>query len=300
MPADAPVINALRQRAIRARYRADAAAMGYTLRMDTERYRVAPGTSKVDLGHWDPDDDGGLTKVAGREELERLRLKLDELQEMLYADGRHKVLVVLQAIDAGGKDGTIRSVFSGVNPQGVDVVSFKEPNSEELAHDYLWRVHQRTPRNGLLTIFNRSHYEDVLIVRVHELVPEHRWRRRYTHINGFERMLVDEGTTIVKFLLHISKEEQRRRQQERVDNPRKRWKFERADLEERKHWDDYQRAFEAMLEKTSTAKAPWYVIPGNRNWYRNLLVTQILVYTLDSLWLRYPVPVEDIEGLVVT
>ena len=274
-------------------------AMGYTIAMDIGRYRVPPH-SKVSLAQWDPDDDGGLTKAAGNAALDQLRLRLDQLQEMLYADQRHKVLVVLQAIDAGGKDGTIRAVFRGVNPQGVNVVSFKAPTTEELAHDYLWRIHKRTPRSGELKIFNRSHYEDVLIVRVHDLVPERRWRRRYEHINAFEEMLVDEGTTIIKCLLHISKEEQRLRQQERIDNPRKRWKFSRADLEERKHWDDYQRAFEDMLEKTSTAKAPWYVVPANRNWYRNLLVTQLLVDTLDALGLRYPEPEDDLEGLVVT
>jgi PPK2 family polyphosphate:nucleotide phosphotransferase len=267
--------------------------------METDRYRVKPG-SKVHLTDWDPADDGGLDKVDGKAKLEKARLELERLQELLYADGRHKVLVVLQAIDAGGKDGTIRSVFEGVNPQGVDVASFRRPTDVELAHDYLWRVHQHVPRSGMLTIFNRSHYEDVLVVRVHGLVPKERWSKRYGHIAAFEQMLVDEGTTVRKFLLHISKDEQRIRQQERIDDPSKNWKFAKADLEERKHWDAYMDAFEDMINKTSTKDSPWYVIPANRNWYRNLIVTSVLNETLQGLGLRYPPPEEGIAGLVVT
>jgi PPK2 family polyphosphate:nucleotide phosphotransferase len=266
--------------------------------MDTGRHRVRPG-QRIRLVDSLADEDGGLDKAEGRRRQEVLRAELDRLQELLYADRRHRVLVVLQAIDAGGKDGTIRAVFEGVNPSGVRVAAFKRPSEEELAHDYLWRVHAQVPRNGELTIFNRSHYEDVLTVRVHGYVPESRWKRRYDHINAFEQLLVDEGTTILKFLLHISKEEQRIRQQERIDNPTKRWKFARADLEERKHWDDYMNAFEAMLAKTSTEHAPWFVVPANRNWYRNLVVTSVLVQTLKSLDLRYPEPEEGLEGLVV-
>ena len=266
--------------------------------MDTDRYRVAPGT-KARLSSWDPDDDGGLEKANALESLERKRQELEHLQELLYADGRHKVLVVLQAIDAGGKDGTIRAVFDGVNPQGVRVASFKKPTPDELAHDFLWRVHQHAPGNGILTIFNRSHYEDVLVVRVHGLVPEARWKKRYDHIRAFEQLLVDEGTTVVKFLLHISKDEQRKRQQERIDDPEKRWKFSAADLAERAHWDAYMDAFEDMLRATSTKDAPWYVVPANRNWFRNLLVTSVLVDTLQGLGLRYPDPEPGIEGLVV-
>jgi len=190
-------------------------------------------------------------------------------------------------------------VFSGVNPQGVNVVSFKAPTPVELGHDYLWRVHQHVPGNGQLTIFNRSHYEDVLIVRVHGLVPEKQWRRRYDHIKAFERMLVDEGTTILKFFLHISQDEQRARQQARIDDPRKQWKFSSADLEERKRWDDYQRAFEAMLEKTSFTYAPWYVVPANRRWFRNLVVSHVLVDALEKLPLHYPVPMHQLDGIVV-
>jgi PPK2 family polyphosphate:nucleotide phosphotransferase len=267
--------------------------------MDIDRYRITPGT-RPRLARWDAADDGGYDKAEGKAKLEELRAELEHLQEMLYVDGRHSLLVVLQAIDAGGKDGTIRAVFEGVNPQGVRVASFKRPNEEEMAHDYLWRVHEHTPAKGMLTIFNRSHYEDVLVVRVHGLVPEERWSKRYGHIKNFEQMLVDEGTVVRKFFLHISKEEQRIRQQERIDDPQKQWKFSKADLAEREHWDDYQAAFEDMLAKTSTKDAPWYVIPANRNWYRNLLVTRVLVDTLRGLNLRYPDPEDGIAGLVVT
>jgi PPK2 family polyphosphate:nucleotide phosphotransferase len=266
--------------------------------MDTSRYRVEPG-SKVTLATRNPSDHAGITKEDGVERTDRLREELGKLQEMLYADGRHKVLVVLQAIDAGGKDGTIRSVFEGVNPQGVEVHSFKAPTEEELAHDFLWRVHNHVPRSGHIGIFNRSHYEDVLVVRVHGLVPEKVWRKRYGHIRAFEQLLHDEGTTILKFFLHISKDEQRERQQKRIDDPSKRWKFARADLEERKHWDGYMEAFEAMLHETSTSHAPWYVVPANHKWYRNLVVSTILVDTLQSLDLRYPEPEIDVQGLVV-
>lgn len=270
----------------------------YTRHMDPDRYRVEPG-SHFRLADVDPDATPGYDKAAGRARTEELRAELERLQELLYADHRHKLLVVLQAIDAGGKDGTIRAVFEGVNPQGVRVASFKKPSDDELAHDYLWRVHQHTPAFGEIVIFNRSHYEDVLVVRVHDLVPEKQWRRRYDHITAFEQMLVDEGTVIRKFLLHISKDEQRERQQERIDNPAKRWKFSKADLVEREHWDDYMAAFEEMVQRTSTDDAPWYVIPANHNWYRDLVVTEVLVEALQAMDLRYPDPEPGIEGLVV-
>ena len=207
--------------------------------------------------------------------------------------------MVLQAIDTGGKDGTIRHVFDGTNPQGVKVASFKRPTPVELAHDFLWRVERQTPGNGEIAIFNRSHYEDVLVVRVHGLVPEERWRRRYDHINDFERRLADEGTTILKFFLHISKEEQRERLQARLDEPHKRWKFSRGDLKERALWDDYQAAYEAVLSRTSTEWAPWYVVPADRKWYRNLVISSALVDTLDTLDPQYPEPEEDLDGVVV-
>ena len=270
------------------------------MKLNTDLYRVAPGSS-LSLVDRDPADaslfDGD--KDDGRRETKALNKRLEELQELLYAEGRHKLLIVLQAMDAGGKDGTIRHVFDGTNPQGVKVASFKKPTREELAHDYLWRVHRHTPGTGEIAIFNRSHYEDVLVVRVHDYVPPERWQRRYDHIVEFERLLADEGTTILKFFLHISKEEQKERFQSRLDEPHKRWKFAKGDLDERERWDDYMRAFEAALSKTSTDTAPWYVIPADRKWYRNLVISKILVETLEGLGMSYPDPEEGLDGLTI-
>ncbi len=265
-----------------------------------DRYRVIPG-SQVDLGSWDPDDhalfpDG---KHASKDRLKELRTDLRELQRVLWAEDKHKLLVVLQAMDAGGKDGTIRHVFRGVNPQGVRVAGFKAPTAEELAHDFLWRIHRKTPGTGEIAIFNRSHYEDVLIVRVKSLVPEEVWRPRYEHIRHFEKLLADEGTTILKFYLHISQDEQKERFQARLDRPDKRWKFNTGDLKERARWDDYMAAYEEALTRTSTDWAPWYVIPANRKWYRNLLISSIIVHTLQDLDMSYPEPEEDLDGIVV-
>jgi PPK2 family polyphosphate:nucleotide phosphotransferase len=268
--------------------------------MDTDRYRIESGTA-VHLADHDPADQalfvGG--KDAGRRETKALNKRLEALQELLYAEGKHKLLVVLQAMDAGGKDGTIRHVFDGTNPQGVKVASFKKPTKRELAHDYLWRAHRHNPGAGEIAHFNRSHYEDVLVVRVHDYVPPERWRRRYRHLVEFERLLADEGTTILKFFLHISKEEQRERFQSRLDEPHKRWKFSKGDLAERERWHDYMRAFEVALSETSTETAPWYVIPADRKWYRNLVVSQILVDTLEGLGMSYPDPEEDLDGIVI-
>ncbi len=266
--------------------------------MDISSYRVSPG-SPVDLAAWVTDDNGGLTKSSGRKRTKDLNAELESLQELLFAEGRHKVLVVIQATDTGGKDGTIRHVFDGVNPQGVKVAAFKKPTERELAHDYLWRVHSHTPGSGEIVIFNRSHYEDVLVVRVHDLVSPDRWSRRYEHIAAFEQMLTDEGTTIVKLFLHISKDEQRERLQARIDEPEKNWKFSFGDLAEREHWDDYQEAFRVMLEETSTADAPWYVVPADRKWYRNLVVSEIMVQTLRSLEMAWPEPEDGVPGTVV-
>ena len=266
--------------------------------MDTERYRVAPG-SRIRLRAQDPDGGDGLTKAQGKERLTELISQLDHLQEMLYVDKRHNLLVVLQAIDAGGKDGTIRAVFGGVNPQGVNVVPFKAPTEEELAHDFLWRVHQHVPRKGQLTIFNRSHYEDVLVVRVHELVPKHQWRKRYEHIRNFEQMLVDEGTTILKFFLHIDAEEQRERLQARLDEPQKNWKFDEHDLEQRKHWNEYMIAFRDAIAETHQKDAPWFVIPANRKWFRDYAMLTILVDALKKLDPQYPKPDFDPAGIKV-
>jgi PPK2 family polyphosphate:nucleotide phosphotransferase len=269
--------------------------------MKPETYRVDPG-SVVDLNDWSTRGNGGFDgdKESGQAALVERTAELTELQQMLYADGRHKVLLVLQGMDTSGKDGTIKHVFANVNPMGVHVVGFKRPTTLELAHDYLWRVHAATPVSGHITIFNRSHYEDVLVVRVHELVDEQRWQRRYGHINDFERLLADEGTTVVKCFLHISHDEQRARLQERIDQPDKRWKFEHGDLDERLRWDDYQTAYNEALSRTSTDHAPWYVVPADRKWYRNLVISTLLVSTLRGLDLRYPPDPEGLDGLVVT
>ena len=265
-----------------------------------DRYRVLPGTA-VDLSEWDPDD---LTAFAGdKGEAKHLFAdmvdRIAQLQHVMWAENKHSLLVVIQALDTGGKDSTIRSVFSGVNPQGVRVANFKAPNSVELDHDYLWRVHPHTPGKGQIAVFNRSHYEDVLIVRVLGLAPPERWQRRYGHITAFEKILTDEGTTVIKLYLHISKEEQAKRLQERLDTPEKQWKFNKADLDHRKLWDDYMEAFEAVLSKTSTENAPWYIIPANRKWYRNLLIGTIIVEALESLNMAFPEPEEGIADIEI-
>ncbi len=265
-----------------------------------EKYKVQPGGS-VNLSKRDPNDKSmfQISKKQGKKKLLQLNKELEGLQELLYAEGQHKLLIVLQAMDTGGKDGTIRHVFEGVNPQGVKVASFKAPTKEELAHDYLWRIHKHTPGKGEIVIFNRSHYEDVLVVRVHNLVSEEAWSRRYEHIRAFEKTLADEGTTILKFYLHIDKNEQKERLQARLDEPHKNWKFSSADLDERKLWDQYQGAFEAALEKTSTETAPWYVVPANRKWYRNLVISSIIIDTLKSLSMAYPLAEEDLDHIVI-
>ena len=263
-----------------------------------KRYRVKPG-SQVDLSEWDPNDvsaaPGG--KDEGRQRLEELNRRLAELQELLYAEHQRKVLVVLQALDTGGKDGTIRHVFQGVNPQGVRVANFKRPTPQELDHDFLWRVHKQAPGRGEIVIFNRSHYEDVLAVRVHNLVPHTVWSKRYAHINDFERLLADEGTTILKFFLHIDPEEQKKRLLARLEKPTKHWKFSPDDLEERKLWPDYTRAYEDAIGQTSAEWAPWYVVPANHKWYRNIVVGTVIVETLEALDMRYPEPTFDAEKI---
>jgi PPK2 family polyphosphate:nucleotide phosphotransferase len=266
---------------------------------DSGRWRVAPGT-KVDLGEIDARSTDGAPgdKADTQEVVDGLHEELAGLQERLYAEGERSLLVVLQAIDAGGKDGTIKHVFRGLNPAGSRVVSFKVPSEEERSHDFLWRVHARTPAKGEVVVFNRSHYEDVLVVRVHDLVPEKVWRPRYEFINDFEANLAAAGTRIVKLYLHISKEEQAERFRARLDDPSKRWKFRTGDLEERKRWDDYVGAFEEAISRTSTDHAPWYVIPADRKWYRNWAVSRILVETLEDMDPRYP-PAEDLSGVEV-
>jgi PPK2 family polyphosphate:nucleotide phosphotransferase len=225
--------------------------------------------------------------------LEENRQKLSDLQYKLYADGRHALLVVLQAIDAGGKDGTVHDIFTAMNPQGCVVTSFKAPTAEELKHDYLWRVHQRVPARGMVGVFNRSHYEDVLIVRVEKLVPKEVWRERYAQINEFERMLASNSVRIVKLFLQISKKEQKERMEDRLKDPNRQWKFSPEDLVKRRQWAEYQKAFEAMLTKCSTKHAPWYVIPADRKWFRNVAVSEILVREMGRLPLRFPEPAYD-------
>ena len=255
---------------------------------------------KFRLKDFDPDytadyEDKGEAKKQTRKNLDRLT----ELQEMLYAQGRKALLIVLQGMDSSGKDGVTRSVMGAFNPQGVQVCPFKVPSAEELSHDYLWRIHKVTPRRGMVAIFNRSHYEDVLIVRVNELVAKEVWSKRYDHINEFERLLSDSGVAIVKLFLHISKEEQAERFRERQTTPSKQWKFSPGDLEVRKQWDDYQEAYADALTKCNTKYAPWYVVPANRNWYRNLVVSDVLVQTMEKMELRYPDPVPNILSYVI-
>lgn len=265
-----------------------------------EQYLVKPST-KIKLSKWDPNDTGDFNggKDEGLAEIAKLIKKLDELQEVLYAEHKHKVLIVLQAMDTGGKDGTIRRVFEGVNPQGVKVARFDVPTEEELDHDYLWRVHKVTPGKGEMMIFNRSHYEDVLVVRVHNIVPPEVWEKRFDQINQFERLLVDNGITILKFYLHIDRDEQKQRLQARLDDPTKHWKFRLGDLEERKLWSDYMQAYEDVLSRTSTEYAPWFIVPANRKWYRDLVVSSVLVDALKSLKMKFPEPEEKLDGVVV-
>ena len=259
------------------------------------QYIVSPD-SKVKVSDFPTRYEGDLDKRGGKAQLMEKALSISQLQELLYAEHKQKVLIVLQGIDTSGKDSTIRHVFGDVNPQGTKVANFKVPTEIELDHDYLWRVHPKTPGRGEIVIFNRSHYEDVLVVRVHNLVPEKVWKKRYDHINEFERLLAEEGTTILKFFLNISKEEQARRFLARLDRPEKRWKFNPGDLEERKYWDDYIKAFEDMLSKTSTKWAPWYVIPSDRKWYRNLVVASIIEKTLQGLDMQFPEEVPEIDN----
>jgi PPK2 family polyphosphate:nucleotide phosphotransferase len=257
------------------------------------------GGSDLDLDDHAPDETFGWDKTEAKEQVAEEVAAVAELQKKLYASGERALLVVLQAMDAGGKDGVIRSVLTGLNPAGVRVTSFKVPSETERAHDYLWRVHQACPALGEIAVFNRSHYEDVLVVRVKQLVPEARWRKRYGQIKDFERLLVDEGTSIVKLFLHISLEEQRARLQDRIESPDERWKFRRGDLDERKLWPDYMTAYRDALAETSTDDAPWYVVPGDRKWVRNLAVAHILRDALEQIDPQYPEPEEDLEGLVV-
>lgn len=255
-----------------------------------ERYLVKPG-SKLDLRAIDTNEKT-LFKGASKEEInpqfDELQCQLQQLQKVLYAQNKHRILVVMQAMDTGGKDGCIKHVFSRIDPQGIHVRSFKKPSEEELAHDFLWRVHSKVPSTGQLVIFNRSHYEDIIAVRVKKIYPDEVWKRRQRHVVEFERMLAEEGTTIVKIFLHISKEEQKNRLQARLDNPAKHWKINPDDLVDRARWDDFMTAYEDVITKTSTDVAPWYVVPADRKWYRNLCVARIMLDTLKKLDMKFP------------
>jgi PPK2 family polyphosphate:nucleotide phosphotransferase len=265
----------------------------------TQPFLVSPGT-QVALAEHDPGYSGDYQrKSETKAELQRNVERLRALQEVLWAEGKHALLIVLQAMDAGGKDGTIKHVMRGVNPQGCQVTSFKVPTEEELDHDYLWRIHKAAPRRGYIGIFNRSHYEDVLVVRVHGLVPEEVWQQRYEQINQFEKLLADTGTTILKFFLYISKEEQKERFEARLRDPRKNWKFSMGDVEERGRWDEYMQAYEDALSRCSTPWAPWHIIPANRKWYRNLAVSQVIVDALERLEMRYPPSLPDADKIIV-
>lgn len=257
---------------------------------------VRPG-AKFNLSEFDPADTHGVDKETAISQLQKNLDRLCVLQYLLYAEAQRTVLVVLQGIDAAGKDGTIRHVMSGLNPQGVRVTPFKVPEGAETRHDYLWRVHNAVPEFGQMGIFNRSHYEDVLVVRVHNLVPKSVWSKRYDQINDFERMLTENRVHIVKFLLYIDKDEQARRFRERLEDKTKRWKFSPADLKEREYWDDYMAAYEDVLHKCSTANAPWYVIPANKKWFRNLAVSQVLCGEMEAMKMKYPKPLADLSAI---
>jgi PPK2 family polyphosphate:nucleotide phosphotransferase len=254
-----------------------------------KEYLVEPG-SRVRLGKGDPADTTGFKggKKEGKKVIDSLIGRLDPLQELLYAEHKQKVLVVLQGMDSSGKDGTIRRVFEGVNPEGVRVAHFGKPSEEELSHDYLWRAHKQVPENGEIVIFNRSHYESVLVERVHSLVPEKVWSHRYKDIREFEKILEQDGTLVLKFFLHIDKAEQKKRLEERLADPSKRWKFSVFDVRERKFWSQYMKAYEDALSLTSTESAPWYVVPSNKKWFRDLLVATVIVERLKGLKMQYP------------
>jgi PPK2 family polyphosphate:nucleotide phosphotransferase len=259
------------------------------------RYRIEPG-ERASLAAIDPDETEHYRKKKEVvKELEKQRRRIQGLQARLYAENERGLLIVLQAMDTGGKDGTIKHVFSGVNPQGCRVSSFKTPSAEEANHDFLWRYHKSAPARGRIGIFNRSHYEDVLVVRVKDLVPDAVWRERYHQINDFERNLSNDGITVLKFFLHISKDEQKRRLQSRLENPDKRWKFSSADIKERAFWDDYQVAFEDALTNCSTEHAPWYVVPANKKWYHNLVVARTIADTLAAVDPQFPPAEEGLE-----
>ena len=264
-----------------------------------KRFAVAP-RKQVRLNDLDPDDTAGFNKGdKAHTRLEKNVLRMEDLQYRLYAEGRRALLIVLQGMDASGKDGTVRHVMSGLNPQGCRVTSFKVPSAEEAGHDFLWRIHKAMPARGEIGIFNRSHYEDVLVVRVHQLVPKSVWSARYDQINAFEKFITDNGVTILKFFLHISKAEQKQRLEARLDDSTRNWKISPADIKERQLWGDYVKAYEAVLSRCSSSAAPWFVIPSNKKWFRNLAVSQIIVETLERMNPKFPKPAFDLSKIKV-
>lgn len=265
----------------------------------TKQPIVPSPLARVDLRDYDPEFCGDDDKKRAKTALLKLQEELGLLQERLYAEGKQSLLIVLQAMDAGGKDGTIRKVFEGINPQGVRVSNFKVPTAAELAQDFLWRIHQQTPPKGYIGIFNRSHYEDVLIVRVNKLVPPEVWNKRYAHINNFERLLVDSGTHLLKFFLHISKDEQKKRFLERLQDPEKQWKFSLGDLPVREQWSAYMTAYEDVLSQCNTEYAPWHIVPANRKWYRDLVITRAIVDALRKMNPAYPPPAPGLDQVVI-
>ncbi len=265
-----------------------------------KRYQIQPGASfrlaDLDAGSTAGCKGGKARAAAAGADLAQ---RLHRLQVLLWAEARRKVLIVLQGMDTSGKDGTISHVFEGVNPLGVKVAAWKAPSADELARDFLWRIHAKVPAAGEITIFNRSHYEAVLVERVHKLVPPEVWTPRYAQINDFERLLAESGTTIVKFYLHIDRDEQKKRLEARLADPEKRWKFSRDDLEDRSRWDEFMSAYEDAIERTSTPHAPWFVVPANKKWYRDLVVASVLVHTLEQMDLRLPPPPEGLSGIKI-
>lgn len=260
---------------------------------------VPPFGEKIHLKDYDPGYSEGLSKEEAKALEAGYEERLATLQDMLYAQSKKALLVVFQAMDAGGKDGAIKKVFDSVNPQGVRVASFKVPTPIELSHDFLWRIHQQVPPKGYIGIFNRSHYEDVLVVRVNEIVPREVWEKRYDRINDFERLLAESGTKILKFFLHISKDEQRERLQVRLDDPEKRWKFSVGDLPVREKWDDYMEAYEDVFTRCNAPHAPWHIVPANKKWYRDLVITRTIVETMEKMELAYPKPDFDVATVVI-
>jgi len=266
--------------------------------MGEQKARV-PFGERIKIKDYDPGYTGGVSKKEIKAQVKANVQRMAELQETMFAQGKHSMLIVLQAMDAGGKDSTIRHVMDGFNPQGCHVVGFGVPTELERDHDFLWRIHPHTPPRGHVTIFNRSHYEDVLVVRVNELVPKSVWQARYDHINAFEKLLSDSGVTILKFYLHISKDEQKERFQERLDRKEKNWKFNPGDLKTREQWDDYMAAFEDVFARCNHPWAPWYIVPANRKWYRNWVVSSAIVSTMEKMGLEYPPAPEGLDKVVL-